>query len=135
MRKETSRRTQSSPRHAYQTPPKTISPRTRSVTRGAAGTGSGSQVLRARMDAAAGLLEKAVEAPEPLANEPVRAPGRAPEVVDGRDHQRQQDQGDQRQAPVDPQHEGDDPDQAEDVEGDGHGAGGEHLLQDIDVGG
>ena len=48
-------------------------------------------------------------------------------------HRRQQDQARERQLPVDPQHEGDDADQLERVEGDGHRAGGEHLAEDVDV--
>ena len=81
------------------------------------------------------FLEIGVEARQAVADVAVVAPRRDAKDVDHHRQHRRQRQRDQRQPPVDGEHDGDDAEQRGDIHQDGQRTGGEHLVDDVDVGG
>ena len=81
------------------------------------------------------LLQVGVEARQPVADEAVAAARGDAEEVDRQRQHRHQREGDEREVPIDRQHDGDDAEQRGDVHEDRQRAGGEHLVDHVDVGG
>ena len=79
------------------------------------------------------LLQVGINAGNGRADSPVRIAHRLAEDQGGPEDQRQHGKGNQRQPPFHPQHDRDDSHQHEDVLEDGDHAGGEHLVQCVNV--
>ena len=81
------------------------------------------------------LLQVGVQPGDALADQPITVPRLEAEEVDRHQHERQQRQADQGEPQVDRQHDGGDAEQGDRIHQDGHGAGREHLVDHVDVGG
>jgi hypothetical protein len=82
-----------------------------------------------------GFLQVGIEARQPVTDAAVVAPRLEAEEVHRHAEHRHQRQRHQGQAPVDGEHDGDDAEQRGDVHENRQGAGGEHFVDHVDVGG
>jgi hypothetical protein len=80
-------------------------------------------------------LQVGVDRGDALANQAVVAARLSPEEIDQQHHHRQHRQRHQRELEVDRQHDADDADQRDQVHDHRDRTGGEHLVDDVDVGG
>ena len=81
------------------------------------------------------FLQVGVQPRQPVADQAVVPARRDAEEVHRRAEHRHQRQRDQGEAPVDGEHDGNDADQRREVHQDGEGAGREHLVDHVDIGG
>ncbi len=79
------------------------------------------------------FLKERIDARDPAADDAIRLADVGAEPLGDEDDERQDSEGDERQAPIHPAHHDHDADQQEDIADHGHHTRGEEIVQHIDV--